>query len=240
MSLSPQEWKSRRDTVVADNPRLLSPDLLNKHLKDNETKVAEWRMTHPRNTNTTTRTSPFAAKKARLPFLSRIRVIGNNLQKQFGKGHLYAGWIPSLWVAAPATGVYYGFRDVTKRTLTLSDDTFAVLHMSDWTVAVLATLVASVASTAIRTPVDALSTRLQVARINDRPNGTFHNHQEEEEEEERISHEQVGDWFTESLERLPVLVVTDVPYLLCRVVLNGALDPRDAGLWSIRDTRHCY
>lgn len=152
-------------------------------------------------------------RKTRLRVKRRIKVIVLNAKRHFNEGSLYAGLLPSLLITAPATGIYYGVREVLKRELT-------PLQLSDLAVAIIATLVASVFSISIRTPVDAFSTRLQVATGIE--SHDEHEDEDESEREERIN-EQIGDWFTESLERLPILVLTDVPYLLLRVVLNGAL-----------------
>lgn len=219
MSLSQDEMESREAEMATAGNQDEQPEPNDEDLEDDETEAAELMMTNNMDA-TSDNKIPLFRNQVGLPFQRRIQVMGENIQKHFGEGNLYAGLIPSLLVAAPATGVYYGIRDVTKRTLTLSENNFAMLQLSDLTMAVLATLVASIAATAIRSPVDALSTRLQVAAANDdQDNAT---EEDQEEREERIS-EEVGDWFTESLERLPILVATDIPYLLCRVVVNGAL-----------------
>jgi hypothetical protein len=96
---------------------------------------------------------------------------------------------PTLLVSVPATGVYYGFRDVTKRML-------AMTPMGDTWIAVSGAFVGDVVSLCFRTPADALALRLQA------------------------QNETVGDWLGDSLARLPMVIATDLPYLLSKVVLN--------------------
>jgi len=147
----------------------------------------------------------------RLRLKRRLRVLRLNAQRHFKEGDLCAGVLPSLLVAVPATGVYYGVRDITKRMLLSST-------ISPVGVSVLSATLASVASITVRTPVDALATRLQVAsgRIQD-------DETDSEEERDEAIQEEVGDWFSESIERLPALILTELPYLLSRIALNGYL-----------------
>lgn len=92
-------------------------------------------------------------------------------------------------MSVPATGVYYGVRDVTKRMLTMSP-------LGDTAIAITGALVGDVVSLCFRTPADALALRLQA------------------------QNETVGDWLGDSLARLPMVIATDLPYLLSKVVLN--------------------
>jgi hypothetical protein len=70
------------------------------------------------------------------------------------EGNLYAGIKPSLLVSAPATGVYYGVRDVSKRML-------AMTPLNGVEIALSAALIADVVSLCFRAPADALTLRLQ-------------------------------------------------------------------------------
>ncbi|GAX25849.1 hypothetical protein FisN_6Hh113 [Fistulifera solaris] len=154
----------------------------------------------------------------RLRLRRRLRVLESNIVRHFKEGNLYAGLMPTLMVTAPATGLYYGIRDISERT-------FAPLPIPELYVAVAAAFLGSVVSIAFRSPVDALSARLQVATGEE---GKHHfimesvedERIEQEEREERVR-EKVGNWFLESMERLPALVVTEIPYLISRIVLNG-------------------
>uniref|UniRef100_A0A7S4VS12 Mitochondrial carrier protein n=1 Tax=Ditylum brightwellii TaxID=49249 RepID=A0A7S4VS12_9STRA len=131
---------------------------------------------------------------------------------QAQKGDLYAGIIPSLLVTVPASGFYYGARDVTKRMLQSTATTSTPLD--DVAIALGAAFVADVVSLAIRTPVDVLATRLQV----------------------QGSESNVGNWFKESLERLPALILTDLPFLFTKIALNKAItySGEDLGRYEIQ------
>lgn len=124
------------------------------------------------------------------PLVEQVTSLGTNVKKHVQEGDLYAGIAPTLLVSVPATGIYYGARDVTKRMLSM------VPMISDVWVAVLGALVADVVSLCFRTPADALAVRKQAQ------NAT------------------VGDWMGDSLQRLPMIIITDLPYLLSKVVLN--------------------
>jgi hypothetical protein len=142
----------------------------------------------------------------------RAKILKLNAVRHLREGKLYAGIVPSLLVSVPATGVYYGVRDVVKRALV------TMPGMGDLTAAVLAAFIADVVSLMIRTPTDALALRLQVATGKE---SRFSN--ETEEEKDQAVQEMVGDWLVASLKRLPAVILTDLPYLLSRIVLNRYL-----------------
>jgi hypothetical protein len=122
------------------------------------------------------------------PIEKQIIKLGTNVRRYAKEGNLYAGITPTLLVSVPATGVYYGIRDVAKRMLSMTP-------ISDVAVALSAAFMADVVSLLFRTPGDALALRLQA--------------QDEE-----------GDWSGDSLKRLPVVIATDLPYLLSKILLN--------------------
>ena len=118
--------------------------------------------------------------------------------------------------------MYFGVRDVVKRTLTPVD-------ISNLAVAVTAALVADVVSLILRTPADTLAIRLQVASGIESSHHHHHsddddgkNEQEREHERDERINDAVGNWFVESIERLPAVILTDLPYLLLRTMVNGA------------------
>jgi Mitochondrial carrier protein len=151
----------------------------------------------------------------------RLKVMQLNAQRHFEEGELYRGIVPSLLKSAPATGVYYGTRDVMKRALHSS----LLPHLSTVQVSIIAALVADIFSLMVKTPADTLATRLQVAKVPTKAEiGAGPG--DEEAVEEAIQAEvdaQVGNWFTESLERLPAIILTDLPYLLSRIAINQSL-----------------
>ena len=104
----------------------------------------------------------------------------------------YRGIKPSLLVSVPATGVYYGVRDVTKRMLGMTT-------LNNVEIALFGALVGDIVSLCFRAPADALTLRLQNLD------------------------EDVGDWFGDSIKRLPAIIITDIPYLLSKISLNRLL-----------------
>jgi hypothetical protein len=155
------------------------------------------------------RTRMKRGKIKRLHLKRRVKIIKWNTIRHYREGKLYAGLFPSLLVSVPATGVYYGVRDVSRRALT------AVPGMGDITNAVSAAFIADVVSLMIRAPADTLAIRLQVA-TGQESRVSNETQQEADDAVER----KVGNWFVESLERLPALILTDLPYLLSRIALN--------------------
>ena len=135
--------------------------------------------------------------------LRRLKLLVYNFQRRFREGRLYAGVLPSLLVSVPCSGVYFGVRDVTKRVLLRALET--PTHVDEVLVAVLGALIADVASLTIRTPVDTLAMRLQVSQQIAGGNETL----------------AAGDWFTDAIQRLPAAILTDLPFLLSRIALNG-------------------
>jgi hypothetical protein len=122
------------------------------------------------------------------PIEKQIIKLGTNVRRYAKEGNLYAGITPTLLVSVPATGVYFGVRDVAKRMLSMTP-------ASDVAVALSAAFIADVVSLCFRTPGDVLALRLQA--------------QDDE-----------GDWLGDSLKRLPVVIATDLPYLLSKITLN--------------------
>eukprot|EP00934_Nitzschia_sp_Nitz4_P007691 Nitzschia sp. Nitz4//scaffold61_size107673//103755//105104//NITZ4_004258-RA/size107673-processed-gene-0.69-mRNA-1//1//CDS//3329555779//7681//frame0 len=120
----------------------------------------------------------------------RIAALLGRLERQIEKGNLYAGITPSLLVSVPATGAYYGVRDVCRRVL------YQMPFLTDTQRVLMAALAADVISLGVRTPANTLSVRLQ------------------------DGNRTVGDWWGDSLERLPSIILTDLPYLLSKIYLG--------------------
>lgn len=124
---------------------------------------------------------------------------------------LYAGIVPSLITAVPASGLYFGIRDVTKLQLTRA------LGRDDVGVALVGALIGDIVTLAVRTPAVTYSLRRQVATAID---------DEEHDDDAGVA----ADWWTDSWEQLPVLIITDLPYLLLRIALNLMLSSSDMGI----------
>jgi Mitochondrial carrier protein len=120
----------------------------------------------------------------------KIINLGRNVRRHVQEGNLYAGITPTLLISVPATGVYFGVRDVTKRVLSMMP------FLNDVEILLIAAFCADVISLCFRTPADALATRLQ--------------------DQQR----DVGDWVGDSLKRLPGVIITDLPYLLSKIFLG--------------------
>lgn len=137
------------------------------------------------------------------------------------------GLEPTLLISVPATGVYYGARDITKNMLKGAG-------MGDTSLIIFAAFVADVVSLMFRTPADTLAMRLQAATVTV---------QDDDEVAESISDAlveaqidtKVGNWLLESLQRLPAAIATDLPYLLSRIFLNSILipGPIDVGTYEL-------
>lgn len=128
---------------------------------------------------------------ARTPRIEeRLANLGRNVRRHVQEGNLYAGLTPTLLVSVPASGVYFGVRDVCKRTLGMMP------FLNDVEIILMSALIADVVSLCFRTPADTLALRLQ--------------HQDDD----------VGDWVGDSMKRLPSVIVTDLPYLLSKIFLG--------------------
>jgi len=164
-------------------------------------------------------------KYKQLHLRRRWRVVQLNAKRHVREGNLYAGLLPSLLVSVPATGVYYAARDITKRMLIMTGVSDHVLN--DLGMVLAAAFCADVVSLVFRTPADTLALRLQVAS---REEGGTREHDDDQVAEQlaealseaRIE-QKVGNWFIESLERLPAVILTDLPYLLSRIAVNGVI-----------------
>jgi hypothetical protein len=125
-----------------------------------------------------------------LTLQDKVINLGRNVRRHVQEGDLYAGITPTLLISVPATGVYFGVRDVLKRVLSMMP------FLSDVEIVLMAAFCADVVSLCFRTPADALAVRLQ--------------------DQQR----DVGDWVGDSLKRLPGVIITDLPYLLSKIFLG--------------------
>jgi len=132
-----------------------------------------------------------------IPSLSeQLKTLGSNIKQKIDDGDLYAGLSPTLLVSVPATGIYYGVRDVAKRLLFMTP-------LDATTIAVAGALVGDVVSLCFRVPSDALAIRLQTQNDDDDA--------------------ALGDWLGDAFRRLPMVILTDLPYLASKIVLNKSL-----------------
>ncbi|KAL7566272.1 hypothetical protein ACA910_011331 [Epithemia clementina (nom. ined.)] len=172
-----------------------------------------------------TRRKTFKGKTRHLRLGTRFELSMRTAKKHWEEGNLYAGLLPSLLIAAPATGLFYGVRDVAKRALVLMFPD-GILG-TDIPIMLTAAFLGDAAALAFRTPFDTLSIRLQAATATNSAEALDANHQQvnetitgDDEDDDEALQLKVGNWLTESVERLPAVLATDLPYLLSRIVLN--------------------
>mmetsp|Transcript_18024 Transcript_18024/g.49066 ORF Transcript_18024/g.49066 Transcript_18024/m.49066 type:complete len:571 (+) Transcript_18024:76-1788(+) len=182
-------------------------------------------------------------KKGKYPPLrlgTRFKYTLRTAEKHWNEGDLYAGLLPALFITVPSTGLYYGVRDVVKRTL------MPVFQFPNGNIPVLllAAFAGDVVALAFRTPADTLSIRLQTEAANAESNQlrnpqncsetklyfvdvlndtTTPNHDDDDTWDSSIQEGYAGNWFFESIERLPAVIITDLPYLLSRIALNSSI-----------------
>jgi hypothetical protein len=144
------------------------------------------------------------AKMTPLRLKRRLLVLFLNIRRMVDEGKLYAGLAPTLLASVPATGIYFGARDVTKRLLNKMIE--HPTRYEEIGIALTGALVGDIVSLAARTPLDVLALRRQVASGED-----------PDEDEEDL---EVGDWVGDSIARLPAVIATDLPYLLSRITFN--------------------
>jgi hypothetical protein len=141
----------------------------------------------------------------------KLRVSWLTFLYETKRGDLYAGILPTLLVSVPASGVYSGAKEVSKRVFSMAvkfqffqNLVAASPYYSALAVNLMAAFVADIAALAIRTPADVLSLRLQVfGKTNVRSD--------------------FGNWAKDSVALLPAMIITDTPLLLSRIFLNAAI-----------------
>lgn len=149
------------------------------------------------------------------PLLRKVKVTWLTFVYETKRGDWYAGILPTLLVTIPASGVYSGVKEVSRRAFSLAiqiqliqnyfpDNAVSSSYFKALIVNLLAALVADVASLVVRTPADILALRLQVFGANN-------------------VRSDFGEWAKDSLLLLPAMISTDLPYLMSRILLNAAV-----------------
>lgn len=146
--------------------------------------------------------------------LRKLKVTWLTFLYETKKGGLYSGVIPSLLITVPASGVYAGTKEVSRRafsaaipyieTILPHDENASTAYFTALVVSLLAAFVADIAALALRTPADVLSLRLQV----------FGN---------TNVNSDLSSWLKDSIALLPSMIVCDIPFLLSRIFLNAAI-----------------
>lgn len=149
------------------------------------------------------------------PLLRKLRITWLTFAYEAKRGDWYAGLLPSMLITVPASGVYSGAKEVSKRAFSMAiqvqlvqnlftGDAATSSYYSALVVNLLAAFVADIAALAIRTPADVLSLRLQVFGDNN-------------------VRSDFGSWAKDSVALLPAMLLTDLPFLLSRIFLNAAI-----------------
>ena len=140
------------------------------------------------------------------------------------RGDWYDGILPSLLITVPASGVYSGAKEVSRRAFSMAiqvqlvqnlfpagDDAVASSYYSALVVNLMAAFVADIAALAIRTPADVLALRLQVFGKGNVKSD-------------------FGNWAKDSVALLPSMIICDIPFLLSRIFLNAAITTQGENL----------
>jgi len=182
-----------------------------------------------------TRIQASPPSKPSTSFREMLRTFAKSIMIQTKTGDLYAGFAPSMIASVPASGVYFGVSDVMKREIRQYSS------FDELSVILGAVLIADVVSLAVRTPAVIFSVRKQAAKMVDVE--TVEDYDEEGnlvnildiDTRLDISDEQMGqednseddDWWDEFLKdcvrQLPVIILTDLPYLLLKISLLKCL-----------------
>jgi len=137
------------------------------------------------------------------------------------RGDLYSGILPSLLITVPASGVYSGAKEVSRRAFSILIQVQLVQNLlpsgddgsyySVLVVNLLAAFVADVSALVFRTPADVLALRLQVFGDNNVKSD-------------------FGNWLKDSWALLPSMIITDIPFLMSRIFLNAAITTQGENL----------
>ena len=170
-----------------------------------------------------TRRTKIKGGQRQLQLGTRFKLALLKARKHWQEGNLYAGLLPSLLITAPATGLFYGVRDVAKRALMYMFPNG--IFGTDIPVVLTAAFLGDVAALMFRTPSDTLSIRLQTVTATTRVESRNATYQQGNESavahyQEEMIQSKVGDWLFQSVERLPAVILTDLPFLLSRIALN--------------------
>ncbi len=150
--------------------------------------------------------------------------------------NLYAGILPQLIATVPACGIFFAVKDITKRELikaiesssSSSSSSFSyIASIDDLTLTLFSVFLGDVFSLAIKTPALTLSTRAQVETMID--DDIDLNMGESLDCNSTTTSKPTGtrrttmDVFQDSWKKLPIVILTDLPYLFLKIVLVRSL-----------------
>lgn len=201
----PKSWRPKQKVEIP-NSQLLAAAIAAGSM----TEALRTTVLHPLSTIKTRVMANPRHRRART-LKRKLQILLLSIRRSIQEGQLYAGLGPSLLVTVPASGVYCGVRDVANRLLHGPIDDIS--PFADIEVALLAAFIADVASLIVRTPADVLTLRLQIQRM--MPNQT------------RVDYEEA---LKDATNLLPAAIITDIPYLLLRLVGNWLVTRGNEGL----------
>lgn len=181
-----------------------------------------------------TRVQAAPPSKQSTSFREMLRTFAKSILIQTKTGDLFAGFVPSMIVGVPASGVYFGVRDVMLRQIREFTD------FDELSIVLTAVLVADVVSLALRTPAVIYSVRSQAVKAVD--TDTVEDYDEEgnlvnvldilnidtgldiaEVQTVQDDANEGTNWWVEfskdCIRQLPVIIVTDLPYLMVKISL---------------------
>ena len=211
----PKEWRPR-ERIEIPNSQLLAAATV----AGSVTEAVRTALLHPLATLKAriqaSPSAPGAAEAAGSPG-GRVRALREDLTRAARQGDLLAGLGTALAITVPASGAYFGVRDVARRMLGAGAG--AASTISPIQAALAAAFVADLASLAIRTPADVYVLRRQVAPANSTT----------------ALGREARDALRDSLPLFPAAILTDVPYLLLRLVGNFlvAVGGEDLGTYEV-------
>ena len=182
------------------------------------TEIIRSTLTYPLGTvkaRVQSRRSMSIGRRSNRTLLRKLRVTWLTFVYETKRGDLFAGLLPTLLITIPASGVYSGVKEVSRRAIAMgmqsqflagifTDDSEMSSYVKVLSINLSSVLIADVASLIVRTPADVLALRRQVFGLsNVRSDYT--------------------DWVKDSVLLLPAMIITDLPYLMSRIFLNAAI-----------------
>jgi hypothetical protein len=183
-----------------------------------------------------TRVQASPPSKPSTSFREMLRTFAKSIVIQTKTGDLYAGFGPSMIAGVPASGIYFGVSDVMKREIR------QYTSFDDLTIILCAVLIADIVSLAARTPAVIFSVRKQAAKTVDVK--SVEDYDEEgnlvnvldidtgldSSDEQMVQEDKSADdddwwreFFKDYFRQLPVIILTDFPYLLVKISLLKTL-----------------
>ena len=201
----PKAWRPRQKIMIP-NEQLLASAIVAGSI----TELFRTAILYPLST-VKTRIMADPRNRSGRSWKRRFQSLYISLLRATRQGDLYAGLGASLAVTVPAAGVYYGVRDVCNRILHGVLDEISPFATIE--VALLSAFAADSVSLVLRTPADVYILRRQVAQM--MPNSTNFG---------------LGESIRDGVSVFPAAIITDLPYLLLRLIGTWLITQGNEGL----------